>query len=84
MFMQYLLSSSEDNTVRLWQVGRSRCLKVFSHSNYGLCFSRIPFYYINSAAVIRNFCLGSCVYFGFLVLIGLVVSSIDCSDMCPI
>ncbi|GAB4826174.1 hypothetical protein Ancab_009041 [Ancistrocladus abbreviatus] len=30
----YLLSSSVDNTVRLWQVGRSECLKVFSHSNY--------------------------------------------------
>lgn len=30
----YLLSSSIDKTVRLWQVGCDRCLKVFSHSNY--------------------------------------------------
>lgn len=29
-----LLSSSVDKTVRLWQVGRNDCLKVFSHSNY--------------------------------------------------
>ncbi|KAM2484915.1 hypothetical protein ACFX1W_042351 [Malus domestica] len=30
----YLLSSSVDKTVRLWQVGCGSCLKVFSHSNY--------------------------------------------------
>ncbi|KAK4802503.1 hypothetical protein SAY86_000706 [Trapa natans] len=30
----YLLSSSTDKTVRLWQVGFSRCLRVFSHNNY--------------------------------------------------
>ncbi|XP_016445724.1 2-deoxy-glucose resistant protein 2 isoform X1 [Nicotiana tabacum] len=30
----YLLSSSTDKTVRLWQVGCDKCLKVFSHSNY--------------------------------------------------
>ncbi|KAM1407542.1 hypothetical protein ACFX2F_002107 [Malus domestica] len=30
----YLLSSSIDKTVRLWQVGCGSCLKVFSHSNY--------------------------------------------------
>ncbi|XP_052187877.1 uncharacterized protein LOC127798384 [Diospyros lotus] len=30
----YLLSSSVDKTVRLWQVGCEHCLKVFSHSNY--------------------------------------------------
>lgn len=34
--MQYLLSSSVDKTVRLWQVGHDCCLKVFSHSNYGM------------------------------------------------
>ena len=33
--VQYLLSSSIDKTVRLWQVGCEHCLKVFSHSNYG-------------------------------------------------
>ncbi|CAJ1974425.1 unnamed protein product [Sphenostylis stenocarpa] len=30
----YLLSSSVDKTVRLWQVNHDTCLKVFSHSNY--------------------------------------------------
>ncbi|PKI45499.1 hypothetical protein CRG98_034109 [Punica granatum] len=30
----YLLSSSVDKTVRLWQVGTDRCLRVFSHNNY--------------------------------------------------
>ncbi|KAK3228129.1 hypothetical protein Dsin_007991 [Dipteronia sinensis] len=30
----FLLSSSVDMTVRLWQVGCNRCLRVFSHNNY--------------------------------------------------
>ncbi|XP_022736750.1 WD repeat-containing protein 44-like isoform X2 [Durio zibethinus] len=30
----FLLSSSIDKTVRLWQVGYDRCLRVFSHNNY--------------------------------------------------
>lgn len=30
----FLLSSSVDKTVRLWQVGMDRCLRVFSHNNY--------------------------------------------------
>ncbi|CAJ2667422.1 unnamed protein product [Trifolium pratense] len=30
----YLLSSSVDKTVRLWQVNHDHCFKVFSHSNY--------------------------------------------------
>lgn len=31
---ELLLSSSADYSVRLWQVGSDRCLKVFSHNNY--------------------------------------------------
>ncbi|KAL4188242.1 hypothetical protein AMTRI_Chr09g22920 [Amborella trichopoda] len=31
---KYLLSSSTDKTVRLWQVGKASCIKVFSHNNY--------------------------------------------------
>ncbi|MBA0678550.1 hypothetical protein Goari_019890 [Gossypium aridum] len=31
----FLLSSSVDKTVRMWQVGCDHCLRVFSHSNYG-------------------------------------------------
>ncbi|KAB2632957.1 vegetative incompatibility protein HET-E-1-like [Pyrus ussuriensis x Pyrus communis] len=30
----FLLSSSVDKTVRLWQVGCDRCLRIFSHSNF--------------------------------------------------
>lgn len=30
----FLLSSSVDKTVRLWQVGHDECLKVFTHNNY--------------------------------------------------
>ncbi|KAL6004464.1 hypothetical protein ACLOJK_005017 [Asimina triloba] len=37
-----LLSSSEDNTVRLWQVGCDRCIKVFSHNNYVTCIQFNP------------------------------------------
>ncbi|CAL9008898.1 unnamed protein product [Prunus brigantina] len=38
----YLLSSSVDKTVRLWQVGCDHCLKVFSHSNYVTCVQFNP------------------------------------------
>ncbi|XP_057472696.1 uncharacterized protein LOC130761226 [Actinidia eriantha] len=38
----YLLSSSIDKTVRLWQVGCEHCLKVFSHSNYVTCIQFNP------------------------------------------
>lgn len=30
----HLLSSSKDNTVRLWQVGSSKCHSIFLHNNY--------------------------------------------------
>ncbi|CAL9178187.1 unnamed protein product [Musa hybrid cultivar] len=39
---QLLLSSSKDKTVRLWQVGSDRCLKVFSHTNYVTCVQFNP------------------------------------------
>ncbi|CAL1373658.1 unnamed protein product [Linum trigynum] len=32
-----LLSSSDDNTVRMWQVGCDKCLRVFHHNNYVTC-----------------------------------------------
>ncbi|XP_062120062.1 uncharacterized protein LOC133834460 [Humulus lupulus] len=38
----YLLSSSVDKTVRLWQVGCDNCLNVFSHSNYVTCVQFNP------------------------------------------
>ncbi|XP_061352439.1 uncharacterized protein LOC133297334 [Gastrolobium bilobum] len=38
----YLLSSSVDNTVRLWKVKHDHCLKVFSHSNYVTCIQFNP------------------------------------------
>ncbi|KAJ6703404.1 TRANSDUCIN/WD40 REPEAT-LIKE SUPERFAMILY PROTEIN [Salix viminalis] len=31
---RFLVSSSVDQTARLWQVGCDRCLRVFSHNNY--------------------------------------------------
>ncbi|KAK9724844.1 hypothetical protein RND81_05G102500 [Saponaria officinalis] len=37
-----LLSSSVDKTVRLWQVGRNQCLKVFPHNNYVTCVEFNP------------------------------------------
>ncbi|KAF8379984.1 hypothetical protein HHK36_027452 [Tetracentron sinense] len=39
---KYLLSSSVDKTVRLWQVGCDQCLKVFSHNNYVTCVQFNP------------------------------------------
>ncbi|XP_052209468.1 uncharacterized protein LOC127812920 isoform X2 [Diospyros lotus] len=38
----YLLSSSVDKTVRLWQVGHERCLGVFFHNNYVTCVEFNP------------------------------------------
>lgn len=38
----FLLSSSVDKTVRLWQVGISKCLRVFSHNNYVTCVNFNP------------------------------------------
>lgn len=38
----YLLSSSVDRTVRLWQVGCDRCLRIFSHNNYVTCVDFNP------------------------------------------
>ncbi|XP_050228449.1 uncharacterized protein LOC126677730 [Mercurialis annua] len=39
---RFLLSSSIDKTVRLWQVGCDRCLRVFSHNNYVTCVDFNP------------------------------------------
>ncbi|OIW09896.1 hypothetical protein TanjilG_32045 [Lupinus angustifolius] len=38
----FILSSSVDKTVRLWQVGIDRCLRVFSHNNYVTCVNFNP------------------------------------------
>ncbi|KAI4315563.1 hypothetical protein L6164_028359 [Bauhinia variegata] len=38
----FLLSSSIDKTVRLWQVGIDRCLRVFFHNNYVTCVNFSP------------------------------------------
>ncbi|KAA8531036.1 hypothetical protein F0562_005745 [Nyssa sinensis] len=37
-----LLSSSEDKTVRLWQVGCDECLSVFQHNDYVTCIQFNP------------------------------------------
>ncbi|XP_044501703.1 uncharacterized protein LOC123222803 [Mangifera indica] len=39
---KYLLSSSVDKTVRLWQVGCDQCLEVFFHNNYVSCVQFNP------------------------------------------
>ncbi|PWA95728.1 G-protein beta WD-40 repeat-containing protein [Artemisia annua] len=47
-----LLSSSVDETVRLWRVGSDECLKVFPHSNYVTCVQFNPVddgYYISGS-----------------------------------
>ncbi|XP_059642350.1 WD repeat-containing protein YMR102C-like isoform X2 [Cornus florida] len=38
----YLLSSSVDKTVRLWQLEHDQCLGVFSHNNYVTCIEFNP------------------------------------------
>lgn len=38
----FLLSSSVDETVRLWKIGSDECLKVFPHSNYVTCVEFQP------------------------------------------
>ncbi|KAM7279672.1 hypothetical protein ACFE04_006806 [Oxalis oulophora] len=37
-----LLSSSADNTVRLWQMECEQCLRIFSHNNYVTCVAFNP------------------------------------------
>ncbi|MCL7039239.1 hypothetical protein MKW94_023654 [Papaver nudicaule] len=37
-----LLSSSKDNTVRLWQVGSDECRQIFHHNNYVTCIQFNP------------------------------------------
>ncbi|XP_072958287.1 uncharacterized protein [Typha angustifolia] len=39
---KYLLSSSIDKTVRLWQVGCNNCIKIFPHNNYVTCVQFNP------------------------------------------
>ncbi|XP_042389104.1 WD repeat-containing protein 44-like isoform X1 [Zingiber officinale] len=39
---QYLLSSSMDKTVRLWDLPSKSCLKIFTHSDYVTCIQFNP------------------------------------------
>lgn len=39
---KHLLSSSVDNTVRLWQVGCDQCLRVYHHNNFVTCIQFNP------------------------------------------
>nr|XP_043607170.1 uncharacterized WD repeat-containing protein C3H5.08c-like [Erigeron canadensis]XP_043607172.1 uncharacterized WD repeat-containing protein C3H5.08c-like [Erigeron canadensis] len=39
---RHLLSSSVDNTVRMWKLGHHECLKVFTHNNYVTCVEFNP------------------------------------------
>ncbi|PWZ20819.1 putative WD repeat-containing protein C3H5.08c [Zea mays] len=41
-FLQYLLSSSMDKTVRLWHMSSTYCLKTFSHTDYVTCIQFNP------------------------------------------
>lgn len=44
--LQFLLSSSVDETVRLWRVGSSdECIRVFSHKSFGEFLSLFVFFY---------------------------------------
>uniref|UniRef100_A0A1J3DIW9 WD repeat-containing protein 44 n=1 Tax=Noccaea caerulescens TaxID=107243 RepID=A0A1J3DIW9_NOCCA len=38
----YLLSSSVDETVRLWRLGSDECLRTFSHNNFVTCVAFNP------------------------------------------
>lgn len=42
LLVQFLLSSSVDETVRLWKVGNDACIKTFPHSNYVTCVQFHP------------------------------------------
>ncbi|XP_015071000.1 uncharacterized protein LOC107015292 [Solanum pennellii] len=61
----WLLSSSTDKTVRLWQVGNDLCLRVFPHSNYVTCIQFNPVndeYFISGSidGKVRIWAINSC------------------------
>ncbi|XVE64437.1 hypothetical protein DITRI_Ditri07aG0100900 [Diplodiscus trichospermus] len=61
----FLLSSSVDKTVRMWQVGCDHCLRVFSHSNYVTCvqFNPVDENYFISGSIdgkVRIWAISSC------------------------
>ena len=68
--LQYLLSSSVDKTVRLWQIGHSECLKVFIHNNYGEFAFAIKFY---------TFC-----FYYLIVLLTMVIDAVNCVEFNPV
>ncbi|XP_022761848.1 WD repeat-containing protein 44-like isoform X2 [Durio zibethinus] len=47
----FLLSSSVDKTVRLWQVGYDRCLRVFSHNITSVAFNPMDDNYFISGSI---------------------------------
>lgn len=68
LLLQYLLSSSIDKTVRLWQVGFNGCLKVFSHNNYGECLVSLVRCNISSSWLLNSFYFFFVLLFSYLVM----------------
>ncbi|KAF4351098.1 hypothetical protein F8388_013203 [Cannabis sativa] len=52
----FLLSSSTDKTVRLWQLGYETCLRVFCHNNFGELFAALEISVV-------QYCFVTCVDF---------------------